>query len=77
MRVSINLYVDKSLLAEIAATKGDRSTSERVNQLLARALKLERQDALEREAALFYSGTKGRLEEHSLQKASQRSIARS
>ena len=51
--------MDRSLLAEIAATKGERSTSERVNQLLARALKLERQDALEREAALFYSGTKG------------------
>jgi hypothetical protein len=76
MRIPKTLTVEESLLAEVERTKGDGSTSERVNELLARALELERQDELEREAALFYSGTGTRREERSFQKASRRSITR-
>ena len=76
MRIPKTLTLEESLLAEVEQTKGDRSTSERVNQLLARALELERQDELEREAALFYSGAEDRHEERSFQKASLRSITR-
>ena len=47
--------MEESLLAEVERTKGGASTSERVNELVARALELERRDELEREAALFYS----------------------
>jgi hypothetical protein len=74
MRIPKTLTVEESLLAEVERTKGEGSTSERVNELLARALKLERQDELEREAALFYSGSQDRREERSFQKASLRSI---
>lgn len=70
------MTVEESLLAEVERTKGGSSTSERVNQLLARALELERQDALQREAALFYSCAEDRQEERSFQKASLRSITR-
>jgi len=42
-------------LAEIASTKGKSSTSERVNELLRRALELERRERLEREAAEFFA----------------------
>jgi|KBSMisStaDraftv2_1062788.scaffolds.fasta_scaffold449696_2 hypothetical protein len=76
MRIAKTLTVEESLLAEVERTKGESSVSERVNQLLARALELERQDALQREAALFYSGAEGRQEERSFQKASLRSITR-
>jgi hypothetical protein len=68
--------VDESVLAEVERTKGEGSTSERVNELLKRALDLERQDKLQQEAALFYSETEDRQEERSFQKASLRSIAR-
>jgi len=76
MRIAKTLTVEESLLAEVDRTKGNRSTSERVNELLARALDLERQDELVREAALFYSSTEDRSEERSFQKASLRSITR-
>ena len=76
MRIPKTLTVEDSLLAEVERTKGEGSTSERVNELLARALELERQEELEREAALFYSGTPDRREEHAFQKASLRSITR-
>jgi hypothetical protein len=76
MRIPKTLTVEEYLLAEVERTKGEGSTSERVNELLARALDLERRDDLEREAALFYSGAEDRCEERSFQKASLRSITR-
>ena len=76
MRIPKTLTLEESLLAEVDRSKGNRSTSERVNELLARALDLERQDELAREAALFYSSTEDRAEERSFQKASLRSITR-
>jgi hypothetical protein len=48
--------VDKKILAEIKRTKGTRSESERVNNLLRFALDLEKRAALHEEAASFYSG---------------------
>jgi len=52
--------------------------SERVNELLKLALELEQRDALEREAALFYStaSQSERQVERSFQKASLRSFTR-
>jgi hypothetical protein len=76
MRIPKTLTLEESLLAEVERTRGGASTSERVNELLARALDQERQDDLEREAARFYSGAKDRREESSFQKASLRSITR-
>ncbi|MGH9503353.1 MAG: hypothetical protein ACRD20_10945 [Terriglobales bacterium] len=76
MRIAKTLTVEEALLAEVERTKGENSTSERVNQLLARALELEREDRLEREATLFYPAAEDRQEERGFQKASLGSIAR-
>jgi hypothetical protein len=76
MRIPKTLTVEESLLAEVERTRGDSSTSERVNKLLARALELERIDKLERDAELFYSSANDRREERSFQKATLRSITR-
>jgi len=78
MRIPKTFTVEESVLAAVERTKGDRSASERVNELLKLALELERRDELEREAALFYSATsqKDRQEERAFQKASLRSLTR-
>jgi hypothetical protein len=78
MRIAKTFTVEESVLAVVERTKGDRSASERVNELLKRALELERYEDLEREAALFYSSPsqKDRQEERAFQKASLRSFTR-
>jgi hypothetical protein len=78
MRVPKTFTVEESVLAAVERTKGDRSASERVNELLKRALELERHEALEHEAMLFYSATRqeDRQEERAFQKASLHSFTR-
>jgi hypothetical protein len=78
MRIPKTFTVDESLLAAVESTKGDRSMSERVNELLKLALELEQRDALEREAALFYStaNESERRAERAFQKAALRSFTR-
>jgi hypothetical protein len=78
MRIPKTLTVEESVLAIVERTKGDRSTSERVNELLKRALELEQQDELEREAARFYAAENqaDRQEERAFQKASVRSLTK-
>jgi hypothetical protein len=78
MRIAKTFTVEESLLAVVESTKGDRSMSERVNELLKLAIGQEQRDALEREAAVFYS-TSSRTErqaERSFKKASRRSFTR-
>jgi hypothetical protein len=78
MRIAKTFTVEETVLAVVERTKGDRSASERVNQLLKLALELEQRDELEREAAVFYSTTnqKDRQEERAFLKASLRSLTR-
>ena len=78
MRIPKTFTVEESVLAVVERTKGDRSVSERVNELLKLALDLEQRDQLEREAALFYSvaNKRDRHEEHAFHKASLRSLTR-
>jgi hypothetical protein len=78
MRIQKTFTVEESVLAIVERTKGDRSMSERVNELLKLALEQEQRDTLERDAALFYSATNqnDRREERAFQKASQRSLTR-
>jgi hypothetical protein len=65
----INNYVDE--------TKGDRSASERVNELLRLAMLQERNDRLAAEAAEFFSGGNGdRAETEAFRKASLRTFGR-
>jgi hypothetical protein len=78
MRIPKTFTVEESVLAVVERTKGDRSASERVNELLKLALELEQHDQLECEAARFYSSTsqKDRREECAFAKASLRSLTR-
>lgn len=46
--------LDQEILAEVKRTKGKRSESERVNNLLRFALDLEKRVALDREIARFF-----------------------
>jgi hypothetical protein len=47
--------IDPELDEYVANTKGDRSASERVNELLRRAMIQERNEKLEAEAAQFFA----------------------
>jgi Post-segregation antitoxin CcdA len=81
MRKATSLTLSEDLLAEIASTKQERSLSERVNELLRRALVLERTERLEREAAEFFASAKGggdkdAPERRGYRKASRRVLAR-
>jgi hypothetical protein len=69
IEADINEYVDE--------TRGDRSASERVNELLRRAMIQEQYDRLEAEAAEFFGENKiDRAEAKALQKASLRTFGR-
>ena len=69
--------LEQDLLREIERTKGNVSTSERVNELLKTGLEAERRRSLHREAAEFFeAGRNDRKERRALQSASLRSLAR-
>jgi hypothetical protein len=77
MRIPKTITVEESILADLERSRGDRSTSERINQLLKLALEQEAKQTLEREAATFYSGNRNdRTERRAFQKASLRSLER-
>ncbi|HUJ96198.1 MAG TPA: hypothetical protein VLW84_13080 [Terriglobales bacterium] len=78
MRKATSFTIDSELLAEITACKGNESTSDRVNHLLKRALDIERQEELERQAAEFFrtETRESRQERAAYQKASKRAISR-
>lgn len=76
MRIPETLTVDKYIRSEVERTKGGGSASERVNELLKRALDLEPQERLQREAAVLYSDVEDRQEELAFQKASRRVLAK-
>ena len=78
MRIPKTFTMDESILAAVERTKGKRSTSERVNELLKLALEQEQRQALEQEAARFYSiaNQSDRTEERAFQQASLRRMRR-
>lgn len=63
LRKPRSFSLDAEVLAEVESTKGDDSTSERVNQLLKLALELERRATLEDEAACFFANAPDDSEE--------------
>jgi hypothetical protein len=79
MKQARSFTISKDILEAIADTKGSVSASERVNELLRRALELEQRERLEQEAAEFFTKKK---DEHStreraaFQKASKQSLSR-
>jgi len=77
-RVSASFTLDQPLLAYIKKTKGKHSASERLNQLLRRAMIQELYEELGREAAEFYATEPeaSRAENRAWQNVSRRSVAR-
>jgi hypothetical protein len=57
--------LDRAVLQEIEKTKGEESTSERVNQLLKVALEVERAKSLHRETEAFFAGPPAKAETES------------
>ncbi len=78
MRKAKSFTISDEILTEIASTKGAGSTSERVNELLRRALELERRERLELEAAEFFSNRSSDSvrEREAYQKASKVALSR-
>lgn len=78
MRQAKTFTISAEILSEIASTKGEVSTSERVNELLRRALELERRERLEAEAAEFFSNDKADSvrERSAYQRASKEALSR-
>ena len=78
MRKTASFTIDEELLAAVKRSSGKRSVSERVNELLKRALAQERHERLDREAAAFFSQQtpEERQETRAFQKAALRTLAR-
>jgi hypothetical protein len=77
MRLAKSFTIEPEINEYVDETKGDRSASERVNELLRRAMLQEQYDRLEAEAAAFFSDTNtDRAEARAFQKASLRSFGR-
>ena len=70
--------LDRSTVAYVVETRGERSASERANELLRRAIVREQYDALEQEAGEFFATLSGedRKAARGLQAATRRSLAR-
>ena len=78
MRTAKSFTIEEEVSEYIASTKGERSASERVNELLRRAILQEQEERLAREAAAFFSDARnaGRKETRAFQKASRKALAR-
>jgi predicted CopG family antitoxin len=77
LRQAKSFTISDEVLREIANTKGACSTSERVNELLKRALELERRERLEQEAAKFFANAQDDVREKAaFQKASKEVLSR-
>jgi predicted CopG family antitoxin len=77
MRQAKTFTISKDILSEIANTKGNESTSERVNELLKRGLELERRERLDQEAAEFFAKDRDDVRERTaFQKASREALSR-
>jgi hypothetical protein len=77
MRLAKSFTIEADINEYVDETKGDRSASDRVNELLRRAVIQEQYARLEAEAAEFFSDKKAnRSEARAFQKASLRAFGR-
>jgi hypothetical protein len=77
MRLAKSFMVDPEINDYVDTTKGNRSASERVNELLRRAMLEEQYERLEAEAAAFFAhATAGRSEAETFQEAALRTFDR-
>ncbi len=76
--IAKSFTIEPELNDYIASTKGQRSASERVNEMLRRAIVLEEYDRLEAEAAAFFAtvSRRERQEARAFQRASIRTLSR-
>lgn len=73
MRMAKSFTIESAVNDYVDTTKGNRSASERVNELLRRAIAQEQYERLEAEAAEFFSASKtDRAETKAFQKESLR-----
>jgi hypothetical protein len=77
-KIAKSFTLEREVSEYVAHTKGEQSASERVNQLLKRAMLQERYDRLEAEAEMFFASVKPAEQKASraFQAASIRSITR-
>jgi hypothetical protein len=77
MRIPKSFTIEPDISNYVDETKGERSASDRVNDLLRRAMIQEQYERLEAEAAEFFaSANSGRAETREFQKASLRTFGR-
>lgn len=77
MRLAKTFTIEPDINDYVDETKGERSASERVNELLRRAMLQEQYDRLEAEAAAFFADSgAARTETQAMQKASLRTFSR-
>ena len=77
MRIAKSFTIEPDLSTYVAETKGPRSASERVNELLRRAMLQEQSEQLAAEAAEFFAEAQtGRAETKDFQRASLRTFSR-
>jgi hypothetical protein len=77
MRISKTFTIEPDISSYVDETKGERSASDRVNELLRLAMLQEQNDRLEAEAAEFFSDApKDRAETKAFQKVSLRTFGR-
>jgi hypothetical protein len=77
-RSATSFTIDRPILDYLQRTRSGRSRSERVNQLLRRAILDEQYEALSREAAVFFgaAGASERAEVRAFGRVSRRLITR-
>jgi hypothetical protein len=77
MRLPKSFMVDREINDYVDATKGERSASERLNEMLKRAILEEQYDRLDAEAAAFFPKVhSSRGETRAFQKAALRTFGR-
>jgi hypothetical protein len=78
MRMVKSFTIEPEVNDYVASTKGEQSASERVNELLKRAIMDEQYEKLEAEAATFYGTTRaaGRTGTKAFQTAALRTLSR-
>jgi hypothetical protein len=78
MRLPKSFTLERSIVSYVQDTRGSGSSSERVNELLRKAILQEQYERLEKEAAEFFStpSKTDRREARAIQKASIRSLSR-
>ncbi len=77
MRISKSFTIEPEISNYVDETKGERSASERVNELLRRAMVQEQYERLEAEAAEFFASAQpDRAETKEFQKAALRTFGR-